>query len=396
MDTTPKIKKTPQQQASMDQQSTQSGAVVGSNDTLLTDILLRLPVTSILRFKSVSKHWYSLLGQKHFTHRYDTHSKSPGVFARDKYIPFDAEDPNTPPVDTLSSYIDSFTSVRVLQSCNGLLLCCTDQWPKIRKSGHKYYVFNPTTKQLALIPSVLGGLKARKTIRFMGLAFHQTDCAHYKVVCIRNVLSYVESYQVQVYSSDTREWKISTESFSATKPVFFGQGVYWKGAVYWAPYYENSDHLYFKIDAEQAEQQLGTLPLPVGLTSSKIMTMYFGESRGHLHLILHMDRGDDSLLLNVYEMLSDHSGWFVKYQVQLGELLGAFPEMVSEDRYDFKVIDVVRGEEEGDSFVVLKTSKRIITYNVHDKSFKLVLSFAGHSYEGSLVFHRYTETLSLF
>uniref|UniRef100_A0A251S6K2 Putative F-box domain-containing protein n=1 Tax=Helianthus annuus TaxID=4232 RepID=A0A251S6K2_HELAN len=338
MDTTPKIKKTPQQQASMDQQSTQSGAVVGSNDTLLTDILLRLPVTSILRFKSVSKHWYSLLGQKHFTHRYDTHSKSPGVFARDKYIPFDAEDPNTPPVDTLSSYIDSFTSVRVLQSCNGLLLCCTDQWPKIRKSGHKYYVFNPTTKQLALIPSVLGGLKARKTIRFMGLAFHQTDCAHYKVVCIRNVLSYVESYQVQVYSSDTREWKISTESFSATKPVFFG----------------------------------------------------------HLHLILHMDRGDDSLLLNVYEMLSDHSGWFVKYQVQLGELLGAFPEMVSEDRYDFKVIDVVRGEEEGDSFVVLKTSKRIITYNVHDKSFKLVLSFAGHSYEGSLVFHRYTETLSLF
>ncbi|KAJ0837466.1 hypothetical protein HanRHA438_Chr16g0778481 [Helianthus annuus] len=201
---------------------------------------------------------------------------------------------------------------------------------------------------------------------------------------------------VQVYSSDTREWKISTESFSATKPVFFGQGVYWKGAVYWAPYYENSDHLYFKIDAEQAEQQLGTLPLPVGLTSSKIMTMYFGESRGHLHLILHMDRGDDSLLLNVYEMLSDHSGWFVKYQVQLGELLGAFPEMVSEDGYDFKVIDVVRGEEEGDSFVVLKTSKRIITYNVHDKSFKLVFSFAGHSYEGSLVFHRYTETLSLF
>ncbi|KAJ0444616.1 putative F-box domain-containing protein [Helianthus annuus] len=54
-----------------DHQPTQSGALIGSNDDLLTEILLRLPVTSILRFKSVSKHWRLHLRHTHFTHRYD-------------------------------------------------------------------------------------------------------------------------------------------------------------------------------------------------------------------------------------------------------------------------------------------------------------------------------------
>ncbi|XP_022018537.1 uncharacterized protein LOC110918539 [Helianthus annuus] len=48
-------------------QSTEPGAIIGSNDDLLTEILLRLPAPSILRFKSVSKHWLLLLSQIHFT-----------------------------------------------------------------------------------------------------------------------------------------------------------------------------------------------------------------------------------------------------------------------------------------------------------------------------------------
>ncbi|KAI7755818.1 hypothetical protein M8C21_024009 [Ambrosia artemisiifolia] len=50
-----------------DHQSTDPGSLIGSNDDLLTQILLRLPAASILRFKSVSKHWLWLLSYKHFT-----------------------------------------------------------------------------------------------------------------------------------------------------------------------------------------------------------------------------------------------------------------------------------------------------------------------------------------
>ncbi|MFS8033276.1 putative F-box domain-containing protein [Helianthus anomalus] len=64
-----------------DHQPTQSGALIGSNDDLLTEILLRLPVTSIIRFISVSKHWQLLLRHRHFTLRYDTLSNLDYSFA---------------------------------------------------------------------------------------------------------------------------------------------------------------------------------------------------------------------------------------------------------------------------------------------------------------------------
>ncbi|XP_022020041.1 F-box protein At5g07610 [Helianthus annuus] len=376
-----------------DQKPTESGALIGSNDDLLTEILIRLPVTSILGFKSVSKHWRLLLSQKHFTQRYDKLSKSPGFFASNKYVPFDVENPNTPPFRSLDPYFDR-SGFDILQSCNGLLLCSPDLGPKGHIAAPKYYVFNPTTKQLATIPPLLGGLKVHKTIRFMGLAYHQTDCPHYKLVCIRFLEcfgEFLELFQLQTYSSDTGKWKISVESFHAIKPAFFYQGVYWNGAVFWGPYYQN--YLYFKLDVEQ----LQTLPLPVGLPSSQIIAMYFGESRGHLHLIVRNKYQDYSLHWNVYEMLSDHSGWFVKYQLQLDELPGAFPEVVSGYGYcDLHVIDVVRGEEEENTFLVLRTPEKFITYNVHDKSYKQIFSFSTYSYMDPSIFHRYTETLSSF
>ncbi|KAM0036196.1 putative F-box domain-containing protein [Helianthus debilis subsp. tardiflorus] len=146
--------KTSFSQASMedsDHHSTQSGALVGSSDDLLTKILLRLPVTSILRFKSVSKHWRLFLSQRHFTRRYDidNHSKSPGLFGCNTYVPYDVDNASTPPFSSLGSYFDR-PRVRIVQSCNGLLLCST-HWPKGSKAAPRYYVFNPTTKQLALI-----------------------------------------------------------------------------------------------------------------------------------------------------------------------------------------------------------------------------------------------------
>ncbi|KAJ0837549.1 hypothetical protein HanRHA438_Chr16g0779411 [Helianthus annuus] len=124
------------------------------------------------------------------------------------------------------------------------------------------------------------------------------------------------------------------------------------------------------------------LPLPVGFISLEIVTMYFGESRGHLHFIPYKNPQENILRLNVYEMFSDYSGWFVKYQVELDTLRA-------------EVIDVVRGEEE-DTFLVLKSPEKMTTYNVHDKSFKHIFSFTGCSYKGISKCHRYTETLSSF
>ncbi|KAJ0692108.1 putative F-box domain-containing protein [Helianthus annuus] len=347
-----------------DHQPTHSGALIGSNDDLLTEILLRLPVTSILRFKSVSKHWRLLLRHRHFTHRYDTLLKSPGFFTTDNiYVPYDVENPTTPLFRSLDFYPDP-RGIRIVQSCNGLLLCCTYRGSI---DARKYYVFNPTTKQFAFVPCLPGGYEVRKSVLW--------------------VWHFIEQI-IQIYSSDTREWRICPVTFCTDCPVF-DMGVYWNGAIHWAP--SNRNHLYFKIDAEQ----LQTLPSPVEMTIFQTLTMYFGESRGHLHLTVLVDSDETGLHLNVYEMLGDHSGWFVKYQLQLHEIWGAFPEM-THSSYDFDVVDVVRGVKEEDTFIVLRIHGKLTRYNVHGKSFKQMCYFTDQASRKYAIAHRYTESLSSF
>ncbi|KAM0036194.1 hypothetical protein Hdeb2414_s0014g00423431 [Helianthus debilis subsp. tardiflorus] len=165
----------------------------------------------------------------------------------------------------------------------------------------------------------------------MGMAYHQTDCPHYQLICIPSLDSDGELFQIQIYSSDARKWKVSIQSFSSFIIPFFVDGVCWNRAVYWAPCRFNRlnhDIFYFKIDAGQLQM----LPLPVGLMSSETVTMYFGESRGHLHLIPYNNRQENRLRINVCEMFSD-LGWFAKYQLQLDALSGAFPEMISHHRF---------------------------------------------------------------
>ncbi|KAM0048098.1 hypothetical protein Hdeb2414_s0008g00270581 [Helianthus debilis subsp. tardiflorus] len=217
----------------------------------------------------------------------------------------------------------------------------------------------------------------------MCLAFHETDCVHYKLVCIRTLKAAKDLLQVQVYSCDTGEWKICPVTFHS-RWFFFQQGVYWNGAIHWPPSYFN--HLYFKIE----DEQLQTLPLPLEMAASTSLrtTMYFGESRGHLHLIVD-DYPRTRSIVRVLEMLGDHSGWFVKYQLQLPELWAAFPEM-SVSPFDFEVVDVVRGEKEEDTFMVLIIPWKFIRYNVHDKSFKQLYDITNHANESA---HRYTAAL---
>ncbi|KAJ9546250.1 hypothetical protein OSB04_025957 [Centaurea solstitialis] len=383
-------------------QPTVSATLVASNDDLLTQILLRLPVTSILRFKSVSKHWNSLLTHPHFTLLYDRLPPTPGFFLRNFYIPFQCNEQNpspTPPFPSLDFYPD-LRGIRILQSSNGLLLCCSDR-------GHvrarKYYVFNPTTNQFTVVPSVPGGMEVRKTIRFMGLAFHKTDCPHYKLLCILRAKPLEDMFQIQIYSSEAGKWKISDQTFSAPYYTIFTAGAYCNQAIHWAPSCIHPS--YFRLDVQQVQK----LPMPVQVASYQqgAVPLYFGECGGHLHLVERC-QAEIPLHLNVYEMMSDHSGWFIKYQVELDELVIAYPEMISSYRdpsspyyYDFKVLDVVRrGEEE--SFMVVCTPGKMIRFDLMDKSFSQIydLNLSNVYYPSvggyDLQVHRYIQAISSF
>ncbi|XP_076950236.1 F-box protein At5g07610-like [Bidens hawaiensis] len=246
----------------------------------------------------------------------------------------------------------------------------------------------------------------------MALAFHPTHCVHYKVVCVRALDSPKGMFQIEIYSPETMKWKVCIESFSACGSEFF-HPVYWNGSVHWAPVYLDNNFFYLKLDVEELQM----LPAPEELESDdekfdnddeesrdhlRLVTMYFGESRDHLHLIARPRHVDDRILqLNVYEMLRDRSGWFLKYRVKFCELLG-FPYMVTYSR----VVDVIRGKEEEETFLVVVTPGKVMRYNVYDKSFNPIYSLTDDDFNDdtstytfhvkTLSCHRYIEALYSF
>ncbi|XP_071738776.1 F-box protein At5g07610-like [Rutidosis leptorrhynchoides] len=412
-----------------DHSNYQSAELIGYNVDLLTKIFVCLPGKSILRFKAVSKPWLSLLTHllthdPRFSLLFDKLLISSGLYYRELNVSYDVTNPTTPPFRSLDFSPDT-SGIRIVQSCNGLLLCrCDGDY----YSSRNYYVYNPTTKKSALIPPVIGGSSAESLIRFMGLAYHPTECVHYKLVCILRA-GYTHHgegfsedgdrmYKIQIYYSHTGKWKkLKKRTFTPSGYTQFRYGVYWNGAFHWGPTCPNP--MYLSLDDEQLKE----LPLPSSLPVEggyycyfRKLPLYFGESRGHLHLVEYSHEKNPSGV-NVYEMLRDHSGWFIKYQLDLHQTFDAYPNMTHtyshgmfSNKYEFKVLDVVRSaeeeEENDDTFMVVKVIDNIRRYNILDKSFQElcdVPNLIEENYPKSdfktfhcFVGHRYIEKIGSF
>ncbi|XP_071699512.1 F-box protein At5g07610-like [Rutidosis leptorrhynchoides] len=316
-----------------------------------------------------------------------------GLFYDDFYFPFDFKNRS----NNLRPFRSPHGS-RIVQSCNGLLLCCSETGSEQQRTCI-YYVFNPTTNQYETIPSVKQSLVANHnnnpftglavhhpacpTVKkslvavhnsnpFMGLAVDPSDCKRYKVVCIYRNLDLMRLH-ILIYSSETKRWKISDETLDMPKnmPDLTG-GVYMNGGIYWSPIDNHVDSWYcFKLDVEKF-QKLG---LPSDMKTGRYRKLYggnvssayyFGESNGRLYLV--DECRVERFKLNVYEKMNDGSGWVVKYQVELRQFMTEFHGYDGNDR--LKILDIVRGEEEKDTFMVVKFNEVIKSFKLFNKKFK--------------------------
>ncbi|XVF11243.1 hypothetical protein REPUB_Repub08aG0009700 [Reevesia pubescens] len=256
------------------------------------------------------------------------------------------------------------TGLKILQPCNGLLLCSSfcDRGFK-----HDYYVYNPTTKQFVTLPPPAN--QNTRIVSGVSLAFDRTKSPHYKVVFVREPdpwlglrddpeSSYVNQ-QIEIFSSQTQSWRLSG-------------GVFCNGVIHWLTGWGTTSP-YFNAEEEKL-RQLPTPPFP-GDWEDLIRYRYFGESRGHLHLI--EIYGPQTTKFNVYEIESDYSGWFVKYHIDLDPLTVAFPGKIRTylhpsdlNYYVFSVLCIVREANDEESYMVLHISDKAIQYNLKDGSFK--------------------------
>ncbi|KAL3849292.1 hypothetical protein ACJIZ3_011174 [Penstemon smallii] len=312
-------------------QQRNSAEIIASNDDLLIEILLRLPIKLLIRFKSVSKHWQSLITNPLFR---QLRNRTIGLMF---------------PVDD-----------RVLHSCNEVLLCVS----------YCARVCNPITNQLSVVQQPEIG--NYRVIRGMRLAFDPATSPHYKVVCVQKLG--IKFYQILLYSS-YYTWGISSDPFTSFINSF-KKGVYWNGAMHWMCY---KRHLYFKIE----DQVLDEMPkLPFSNDWNSRSNSYFGESCDHLHFV---ETRDTQIQLNVYEMKRNYSEWFIKYQIDLSPVFAAYPEIIrgytnpkiSLCYYDFSLFCIVSGWKEEESFLGLQTPTKVIPLNLVCKTFKTLYEFEG-------------------
>ncbi|PON92419.1 F-box domain containing protein [Trema orientale] len=310
-----------------------SAEIIASNDDLLSEILFRLPIKALVKFKSVSKHWRSLISDPKFALRRNTNpnpNPASGLFVKRSSRPeFDfvnlGRNPKSissrGPFRSLNFADDLSVGVGIVQSCNGLMLCSTNQAPESRE----YFVYNPTVNRYATLPPFSPTAKNLSRSRFgVNLAFDPSRSPHYNVVCVRRAGTRFDQFRIEIYSSETRRWRPCAGLFTVNSlDCRFDGGVFWNGSLHWMSTF--GDSVYFDVE----EEKLSTMPmpplpdgwddeLPGGWDERDVEKkyLYFGESMGRLHLIVRVFE-PQMPHFDVLEMEMDHSGWFVKFRVDV-------------------------------------------------------------------------------
>ncbi|XVE56433.1 hypothetical protein DITRI_Ditri04bG0008700 [Diplodiscus trichospermus] len=383
--------------------STKSAEMIANNNDILINILVHLPEKSLLRFRNVSKNWFSLISSPYFSRCLNQSSRfPPALFLRmssssrkPKYHLFSLDgEPVRDPLTASFTFVDDPAGIRILQSCNGLLLCCSNN--RIGEHKPNYYIYNPATNQYTTLPKPV--YRTMNTIFGVVLAFDPSKSIHYKVVFVRSSRTSTHLYQLEIYSSETQLWSFSDEIAKAK----YSQGVYCCGSIHW----RTNTRALLSFDVEQERFQETPMPEIPDDWNQQAECRYFGEFGGRLHIILTNGR-QSTRKFDVYEMEKDFSRWSVKHQVDLNALISEYPEMtrssshLSDPHYHaFRVLAVVSKENQG-SFMVLHIPGKAISYSFKDRTYTLLHDFAPGctDIEGCLTFefnyaYLYTRTLS--
>ncbi|KAF8672834.1 hypothetical protein HU200_049167 [Digitaria exilis] len=194
-------------------------------DEILVEILRRLPVRSVCRFKCVSRSWRDLISDP--AHRKKLPQTLTGFFYssyNEERFPSSARHFTNitgkggaplivPSLSFLPAATDNADDVELMDSCNGLLLChCRCFGPCLDEDNWNppfhYVVCNPATNKWVMLPDGSG------EDRIACLAFDPAVSSHFYVVeYVLDEDSCVAG--VEIYSSKTAAWSFKENEWGS-------------------------------------------------------------------------------------------------------------------------------------------------------------------------------------
>ncbi|KAL5700336.1 hypothetical protein ACHQM5_025792 [Ranunculus cassubicifolius] len=347
-------------------------------EEVILQILSRLPIKPLFKFKCVCKLWYKLPTNKYFIHLYNQVSSHNPMLVVEIIRNF----------HNISSYIcvdrlrgvSDFSleflkdRVKVRASCNGLLCCAS-----VANKG-VYYVCNPMTRDYKMLPRT----RERPMTRFhpddeatlVGLGFDATS-SKFNVVLAGFYRPFgrrpLDSFICLVYDSESNMWRRSissrTEEFTHMNK---NQVVYSNGSLHWLTH----SGLYILV-LDVHSDVWKKLPLPDQVVC---------ESGNRLHL-LELDGSVSVIRISESWMtiwvLQDYKGeqWFETDRVSLRCIKGLVPS----------VFPISQTSE----CVILATQKQILEYHRRRRVWKEVyavknssaypLWFSAHAFRSTIL-----------
>ncbi|XP_059290600.1 F-box/kelch-repeat protein At3g23880-like [Lycium ferocissimum] len=236
---------------------------------IIIEILSRLPVKSLFKFKCVSKSWLSLISSSHFAKSHLKISSRNNKFSHKNLLLLSMYLPHTLCSCPLYSALHEKTIscinklnfpwnpsniIAGVSLCNGLFLICIGMY------NNNLFLWNPSTRKTKKLP-FSGNEYSRCDVTY-GFGYDESN-DDYKVVEINGVygIHYVYGANLKIYSLKSNSWrrmkKYGDALFSPDSAVFVN------GSLHWAVAHNDGVSTFWDtVSLNLENEQFGNLSLP--------------------------------------------------------------------------------------------------------------------------------------
>ncbi|XP_058198195.1 F-box/kelch-repeat protein At3g06240-like [Rhododendron vialii] len=254
---------------------------------ILTDILSRLPVKSLCRFKCVSPSWNSLISNPYFakTHLNRTNTRNPQYLDQRNIVissslnlySIDFGDANPTATELDFPTVEQHAAdkqFKVWSSCDGLLLVSYND-------NFNFFLLNPSTRKCKKLPGPPFVLNPVCTWWYAYGVGYDSSTDDYNVVMLScNDIGSAQSNIsiVDVYSLKTNAWRrIQHTHYVAIGTAFSCGGVFLNGCLHWLCWRNGT----YVIGAFNLSDQIfREVPMPASLRGGCGILRYFVEVVG--------------------------------------------------------------------------------------------------------------------